>query len=272
MVQMALANTAGGRLDEARQSYAGITEEGIYAALAEAGLADLDVYLGQLGAVRDVLPERIERHVAEGRREAAALNGLLLADAKLLDEDPAGAVNAARASLELSDTARTKISAALVFVEAGAPESALEIARELAMSTRNTDRAYGRAIIAAQMRQNGEYVEAIELLRQALDVADLWRLHFELGRTYAEAKMFAEAFSELQACQKRRGEAVAMYLDDVPTLRYGAEVYYWLGLVHEGLGMPAVASRNLQLFLELRPQGGAHAHDAAVRLAQLEEN
>jgi tetratricopeptide (TPR) repeat protein len=272
LLQLALAHAAGAQLHEARQVYRKIDDESVYAVLAESGIADLDLYLGRLGTAFEALPDRVEGLAAEGRLEEAALIGLVLADARLLAEGPAGAVTAAQASLRMSDNPRTKISAAFVFVNADASEDALAIARDLAVSTRNTDRAYGRAIIAAQMRQNGEYVEAIELSRQALDLADLWRLHFELGRTYAEAGMFAEAFSELQACQKRRGEAVAMYLDDVPTLRYSAEVYYWLGLVYEGLGMSAAAEETFRAFLKLRPRGGAQAHDAATRLAQLNDN
>jgi hypothetical protein len=82
--------------------------------------------------------------------------------------------------------------------------------------------------------------------------------------------MFAEAFLELQACEQRRGEAVAVYLDDIPTLRYYAELYYWLGLAHEGLGMSKAAEQNFREFLELRPQGGAYVDDATIRLSRLE--
>jgi hypothetical protein len=45
----------------------------------------------------------------------------------------------------------------------------------------------------------------------------------------------------LEACLKRRGEATAVFLDDVPTYRLFPPVYYYLGRAQEGLKSPAAA-------------------------------
>jgi len=120
-------------------------------------------------------------------------------------------------------------------------------------------------IEASIQRQSGEHVAAIQTLRSALDILDLWRIRYELGRTYLEAGYFAEAFDELDACRVRRGEAVALFLDDMPTYRYLADLNYWLARAQDGLGMAAEASESYEAFLDLRPEGGPLADDARAR-------
>jgi hypothetical protein len=66
----------------------------------------------------------------------------------------------------------------------------------------------------------GRTTEAVDLLSEAKGLADLWLVRFTLGRAFEEANRHAEALSELELCQKRRGESTAVYLDDVPSYRY----------------------------------------------------
>ena len=70
--------------------------------------------------------------------------------------------------------------------------------------------------------------------------------------------MWVEALSELGACEKRRGEATAIFLDDSPTLRYQATLPYWLARAQEGVGQEAAARNNYRAFLSIR---GADAPD-----------
>ena len=64
---------------------------------------------------------------------------------------------------------------------------------------------------------------------------------FDLGRAYVALEAFAEAGSELETCLKRRGEATALFLDEVPTYHAFPAVYYYLGRAQEGLKSPAAA-------------------------------
>ena len=121
-------------------------------------------------------------------------------------------------------------------------------------------------IKAAILRQSGEYVEAIDTLHVAINLADLWWIRYELGRVYIDAGFFAEAFDEFDNCLERRGEATAMFLDDAPTFRYLAELPYWTARAQDGLNMETAAMQNYQSFLGLRPQGGPLADDARRRL------
>lgn len=76
-------------------------------------------------------------------------------------------------------------------------------------------------------------------MQAAQQIANSWPDRFLLGRAYLEAKSFAEAHSEFDACLKRRGEATAIWLDDVPSYRNFPPVYYYLGRAQEGLISPA---------------------------------
>ncbi len=77
---------------------------------------------------------------------------------------------------------------------------------------------------------------------------------------------FAEAFDEFENCFERRGEAAAMFLDDVPTYRYLAELPYWTARSQSGIGMRAAAMEAYETFLALRPEGGPLADDARERI------
>jgi len=64
----------------------------------------------------------------------------------------------------------------------------------------------------------------------------------------------------------RRGEASAIFLDDVPTFRYMAELPYWTARAQFDIGMTEAARQNLESYLELRPNGGTLVADARERL------
>jgi eukaryotic-like serine/threonine-protein kinase len=76
--------------------------------------------------------------------------------------------------------------------------------------------------------RSGSLVEANGLL-------DTWIGHFDLGRAYFDAGQLAQADSELDHCIKRRGEALALFLDEEPTYGYYPPVYYYQGRVREEL-------------------------------------
>jgi hypothetical protein len=80
---------------------------------------------------------------------------------------------------------------------------------------------------------------------------DTWLGRYLLGRAYLEAGAFTEADSELEICLKRRGEATAVFLDDVPSYHVFPPVYYWLGRAQEGLGSPKAAD-SFRRFVEIR--------------------
>ena len=83
--------------------------------------------------------------------------------------------------------------------------------------------------------KTGNAREAIKILTAANETLDTWIGHFELGRAYLAAEAFAQADSEFDRCIQRRGEALSMLVDEEPTSGYMPVVYYYQGLVREGL-------------------------------------
>jgi tetratricopeptide (TPR) repeat protein len=109
--------------------------------------------------------------------------------------------------------------------------------------------------------------EAIEALQEAQKLADLWLVRFYKGVAYVGLQAYPDALSELELCEKRRGEATAVFLDDVPTFRYVVPLGYWLGRAHDGLGARDAAQRHYQTYLALRsPAADPLAKDAAARI------
>ncbi len=261
---LATGDSAGAR--EAYQRMLTATTSQHRESMATLGLADVSIYVGELEQAHDILLEGIERDIAGDALSAAAVKHIALAEAFVVSGDYSMAIAAANDALDLSGQDSIKIASAIIFLESADLESATNIANELAGKLQTHSRAYGMMIKANILRRSGENVEAIDTLRAAADLADLWRIRFELGRAYLDAGFFAEAFDEFENCLERRGEATAMFLDDTPTVRYLAELPYWTARAQNGLGMETSSVQNYQAFLALRPQGGPLAEDARRRL------
>ena len=86
---------------------------------------------------------------------------------------------------------------------------------------------------------------------------------------YFQRGNFAEALSEFELCRKRRGEATAIFLDDLPTFRYYAPVPYWLARSQEAIGMNG--RPRYEEFLKIRTSATNDplVQDARRRLALL---
>ena len=85
------------------------------------------------------------------------------------------------------------------------------------------------------------------------------------------AEAFTEADAEFDACMTRQGEATAVYLDDVPTWRMIAPVYYYRGISRTALKSTAGAAEAFRTFVEFKNGGdeqSALVADAQKRLAQ----
>jgi tetratricopeptide (TPR) repeat protein len=154
--------------------------------------------------------------------------------------------------LTLSRQLATVVPAARVFVRAGRIADARALAAELGSQLPKPNRAYAKIILAEIALEDRKPADAVDLLTQARSLADLWLGRFDLGVAYVHANAFAEAITEFEACQKRRGEATALFLDDRPTIRYFAPIPYWLGRAQEGLGQASSARASYDAFLAVR--------------------
>ena len=261
-----------GEYDEARAAYeqmlaATKSEYGESAGLV--GLADIESYIGNFPKVRELLEPAVETAFQAEDDVGAAGKLLIIAEAYLAEGNFEQAAETARKVIASSEQVSHRVSAAIVAIGAGDLETARAIGDTMSKDLQGQSRAYGEMIQASLLREQGDYIGAIDKLQSAIVMADLWLIRFQLGRTYLDAGSFAEAADEFRTCGTTRiGEATAAFLDDTPTYRYLAELPYWKARADEGFGMKDAAIEGYQAFLALRPNGGPLADDASERIAQ----
>ena len=140
---------------------------------------------------------------------------------------------------------------------------------QLSSRAENEPQAYAKLLQGESQLNGANARQAITRFQEAQKLTDTWIGHFDLGRAYLEAGMFPEAHGEFQTCLKRRGEATAIFLDDVPTYRLLPPIYYYLGRAQEGLNSPA-ATDSFKTFLAMKEKADPDAliTDARHRVAK----
>jgi tetratricopeptide (TPR) repeat protein len=268
-VVIGLSELASGRPERALEAYqelAKLSKTG--ASLAAQGIADLALYQGRVRDAVAVLGRQLPADEADDR-SAAATKLATLASAELASGHPAAAVKAADRAVALSKADSILLLAGRVYLDAGSEKKARALAAELAARRAQEPQAYAKLIEGAAALKRGDAAGAIRLLREAQRTFDTWIGRFDLGRAYLEAKAFAEAHEEFDACLKRRGEATALFIDEVPTYRYLPPVHYYLAKAQEGLKSP-VAAESYKTFLAMKEKsdpGDPLVHDARLLLA-----
>jgi tetratricopeptide (TPR) repeat protein len=190
------------------------------AAIAPMAIADLAMATGDWAHAIFVLGEAIEidRHNENTRSEAQKL--LMLAECNCAGGDVVSTrQHLADAQALKLDPARLT-TAASVFVQIGDVAAARVVAKDLRSRLGRPARAYGRVVEANCLAAEGKFGDALDELKRAVEIADVWCAHLLLAEVLVRAGHPFEGTQELDACIRRRGEATAMYLDDVPTLRF----------------------------------------------------
>jgi tetratricopeptide (TPR) repeat protein len=240
------------------------------ASLASLGRADLALYTGKLDAAAAELASGIAADIAAKSTTSAALKQAALAESHLAAGRRPQAIEAAHAAIALHKQLATIVPAARVLLRAGKSSEARALATDLEAQLQKQNRAYAKIVLAEIALEEKRTAEATDLLTQARALSDVWLGRFDLGVAYVQAGHFAEAMSELEACEKRRGEATALFFDDRPTARYLATLPYWMGRAQEGLGMAGPAKTRYEAFLALRKDAAADplVQDARARVAR----
>ncbi len=268
---VAIAAMASGDFDAARNAYQGMidaTASHLQGPIGRLGLADLAIYSGHFQEAIELLESGIELDLAEDNQAAAVAKQVALAETYAASGDLAAATAASDKALEMSSHDSVRIATARIYLAAGDKESAALVSGELTRKIQSQSRAYGLMIQAMIAGEGGGHAQAADLLRSALELADLWLIRFELGKTYLAAGLNVEALDEFMNCDERRGEASAIFFDDTPSYRYMAELPYWAGRAKQGIGMDTSSIDSYGAFLELRPEGGPLADDARQRMNQ----
>lgn len=225
------------------------------ASLAASGLADVAGYEGRYADAVRILEQGAAADLVAKNPDDAARKLAALARVQLMRGQKGPAVAAATKALAMSQGVPVRVLAAQTLVEVGETARARQLASGLASEKQAGSQAYAKIIDGDLALQRGERNEAFKMFTDANNLLDTWIGHFELGRAYLEAGLFVEADSEFDRCVKRRGEALEIFMDNVPTIAYFPFVYYYQGRVREGLKSPGFAE-PYRTFLNIRGKAG----------------
>jgi len=228
------------------------------------GLADVAMWEGRLKDAHDILDKGIASDEAAKSSDAAAIKLNYLAYLYLTEGDGKRAVAAAERAVTSSRDPMILYGAGHIAAEAGQTRKALSLSSELASKPSLDFRSYAHLLLGEADLKNGDAANALNKFQEAKRLADSWLAHFDLGRAYLAMGAFSEASSEFDICMKRRGEAAAIFLDDVPSYHLYAPVLYYQGLAHEGL-KSADATQYFKQFLAVKAKGAGDPMIADAR-------
>jgi tetratricopeptide (TPR) repeat protein len=109
--------------------------------------------------------------------------------------------------------------AARVMIGAGQRGPAEEIATNLDNRLENEPRIYAALLRGEAALAAGRSRDALTQFEAAQALADTWLGRLSLGRAYLALGAFPEASAEFDRCLARKGEASAVFLDDLPSYR-----------------------------------------------------
>jgi tetratricopeptide (TPR) repeat protein len=270
---LAITAIADGKIGTARDSYARMAStDDAGRSLADTGVADLALSEGRAAEAVAMLEAGIKADQAQKNEAGVAVKEIALADALGMQGNIKGAVAAARRALAIDKTEAQILPAVRWLIAAQQFDEAAQLGAGLDQRLEAQARAYGRIVAAQVAMARGQRVEAVDALRAGLKLADLWLVHFNLGQAYLDAGAPAEAFSEFEACLKRRGEGYAVFLDDVPTARFVAPLSYWVARAHEGMGLGPQAIAEYRAYIAGRAPDSPEPllKDARARVANLQ--
>jgi len=244
---VAYAQLGESKLNDAAKTYEALTP--LNPSSAAFGLADLAVYQGRFSDAIQILESR----GPTGKSEGAANKFIAEAYAELSRGSKAQAGDEAQKAVDLSQSVKVRFLAGRILAAAGKSDQAKAIADRLSAESAVEPRAYGKLIDGESALESGDARQALDSFKQANMMLNSWIGHFDLGRAYLAlpAPDLVSAEQEFGECDKRRGEAIELFLDDVPTFGYFPAVHYYRGLALEGLKSPG-AAQSFQKYVDIR--------------------
>jgi tetratricopeptide (TPR) repeat protein len=256
---------AEGQLSQAAESYQALAKvSAVGASMANVSLADLDLYQGRFAEAVRLLEKGVAADLASKSPENAADKLAALARAQLLLGQKGAALAAADKALAISKSIKIRFLSAQVFAEEGQVAKAQQLATSLGSELATEPQAYAKIIEGDLSLKRGDARQAIKAFTEANNLLDTWIGRLELGRAYLEAGAFVEADAEFERSIKRRGEALELFMDNVPTYNYLPAVYYYQGRAREGLKSPGFAD-SYRTYLSIRGQPGEDPMLADIR-------
>ncbi len=262
---LAMAQLGQNQLSQADDTYHALEKVSATGrSFAASGLADLATYEGRYSDAVHILEEGAAADLSVKELDRAAEKFAPLAYVQLLRGQKVPALAAAESALANSKEVKVRLLAGLIFAQLGETAKARALADSLSSELQAEPQAYAKLIKGELGLKTGSARDAIGLFTDVDNLLDTWIGRFELGRAYLDAGAFAEADSEFDRCIKRRGEAILLFMDEVPTYGYFPLVYYYQGRVREGLKSSGFAD-SYRAYLNIRQKAGEDPLLAEVR-------
>ena len=237
-VAMALSQLAVGRRGEAAATYdslAALTSDRAKS-LAAAGRIDLALYEGRQDEALELLDAALAADLAAGSRSARARR-LAIKAGILADQGSAAlAIRAAKEASAAEQGEGTQYLVGLALIKARDAAAGLEIATALDNKLEDEPRIYGALLRGEAALVAGRAREAKEAFDAAQKLDDTWLGRYGLGRAYLALRAYPEAVQEFDRCLTRKGEATAVFLDDLPTYRLIPRVEAFLAEARGAMG------------------------------------
>jgi len=265
MLATAFAQIGQGQLAEARQSYDQLSRVNAQgASLAVSGLGDLAAHEGLYTEAIQTLERGVTADLAAKNPDRAAAKLVAMANAHLQRGHKAPAVAAAEKAVTTANSVKIRFLAGRTMAEAGEAAKARRLSAELAAETQAEPQAYAKIIEGNVLLEQKDARGAIKVLAEANTLLDTWIGRLDLGRAYLVAEQYPQADSEFDRCLKRRGEALALGLDEEPTYAYFPPTLYYQGRVREALKSTRFAD-SYRAYLSLRGKSKEDAIAADAR-------
>jgi tetratricopeptide (TPR) repeat protein len=249
----AIAAAVSRQFTDAANSYAQMAKAGPEgASLAATGLADLAVYRGRFDEAEEILKVGLQADLKANNTAGIAAKQIILAETYASTGRMPQALTVLEQALKLGRSESILVPAARLYVSARKIDEASDLAADLDNQLQTQARAYAKIIDGNIWLMKRRRATALDSFRDAKGHADFWMARLDMGITYVQAGAWAEALSELEECERRRGEATAIFLDDTPSVRYLGPLPYWLARAQEGVGQQAAAMANYKAFLAVR--------------------
>jgi len=252
-------------LPQAAETYQSLSKfDQLGVSYTASGHGDLAIYQGHFADAVKIFTDGAAADLASKDADRAASKFTQLAYAQLLRKQTTAAIAAADRALTLSQAAKIRFLTARIYVEAGAAAKARAQAASLGAELQAEPQAYSKIVEGEAALKAGDPRKAVAVLTEANKTFDTWMGHFDLGRAYLAANAFTQADSEFDRCIKRRGETLALFLDEEPTVGYLPTVYYYQGRVREGLKSEGFAE-SYRTYLAIRGDSKEDALAAELR-------
>jgi len=266
-VSQGLSSEALGKYDDAAAAYQHLSSINGWQARAALGTADIAMLRGKTAdasaALEPLLTQKLPPlQMARVQNTLAAI--------RLSQGRTADAIRLAEDALKSSTDQIPRFEAGRIFAAASRLPRAKELAADLEKSLVPETQALGMTLRGETQLIEGDVRGSVATLQAASKIADTWMARYLLGRAYLLANSYEDADREFDMCERRKGEATAVYIDDVPTWRMMAPLYYYTGIVRAELKR-STAADSLRTFVELKKGGDEKSSlvaDAEKRLAQ----